>query len=152
MKNFVQKPKPPEPRSIKGAPITRYMVRNLITFRPDTEIDIVIDTFLERGITGAPVLNEQNEIVGLIDDKDCLGVLVQDAYHNQPGARSTVDAYMTNVMRTISEDADVIEAANIFLRTPYKRLIVVDHTGKLVGQVTRRDILRAVKDIKSTTW
>ncbi len=151
MKNFVQKPKPPESRTLQGAPITQYMARQLITFRPDSEIDTVINTFLEKGITGAPVLNDQKEIVGLIDDKDCLGVLFQDAYHNQPG-RTTVDAYMSNVMRTISVDADIIDAANIFLRTPYKRLLVVDHAGKLVGQVSRRDILRAIQEMKSTTW
>lgn len=152
MKNFTQKPKPPESRSLKGAPITEYMVKNLITFSPDTEIGIVIDTFLEKGITGAAVLNENNEIVGLIDDKDCLSVLVQDAYHNQPGGKTTVDAYMTNVMRTISVDADIIDATTIFLRTPFKRLLVIDHDGKLVGQVSRRDILRAIKDMKATTW
>lgn len=152
MKNFTQKPRPPESRSLQGAPIVNYMVKNLITFSPDTEIETVINTFLEKGITGAPVLNEKQEIVGLIDDKDCLGVLFDDAYHNQPGGKSTVDTYMTNVMRTISMDADVIDAANIFLRTPYKRLLIVDHDGKLVGQVSRRDILRAVKDMKSTTW
>ena len=152
MKNFTQKPKPPESRTLQGASITKYMVTNLVTFRPETEIDTVINTFLERGITGAPVLNENNEIVGLIDDKDCLSVIVQDAYHNQPGGKTTVDAYMSNVMRTISVDADVIDAANIFLRTPYKRLLVVDHNGKLAGQVSRRDILRAIQDMKNTTW
>jgi predicted transcriptional regulator len=152
MKNFTQKPKPAESRSLQGAPITKYMVTNLITFRPDTEIDTVINTFLEKGITGAPVLNENKEIVGLIDDKDCLTIIVQDAYHNQPGGKNTVDAYMSNVMRTISVDADVIDAANVFLRTPYKRLLVVNHDGTLAGQVTRRDILRAIKDMKSTTW
>jgi len=152
MKNFVQKPKAPESRTLVGAPITKYMVTNLITFRPDTEIETVINTFLEKGITGAPVLNDQKEIVGLIDDKDCLTVMVQDAYHNQPGGKSTVENYMSNVMRTISVDADVIDAANVFLRTPYKRLLVVDHNGRLAGQVTRRDILRAITDMKSTTW
>lgn len=152
MKNFMQKPRPPESRVLKGAPITKYMVSNLITFRPDTDIETVIDTFLEKGITGAPVLNEKQEIVGLIDDKDCLNILVQDAYFNQPGGKSTVETYMSNVMRTISMDADVIDAANVFLRTPYKRLLIVDHSGKLLGQVTRRDILRAIKDLKSTTW
>ena len=151
MKNFVQKPRPPESRALKGAPITQYMATNLITFSPDTEIDVVISTLLERGITGAPVLNEHKEVVGLIDDKDCLNVLVHDAYHNQPG-RTTVEAYMTNVMRTISVDADIIDAANIFLRTPYKRLLVIDHAEKLVGQVSRRDILRAIQEMKSTTW
>jgi predicted transcriptional regulator len=152
MKNFMQKPKAPESRSLQGAPITKYMVTNLITFSPETEIDMVIKTFLDKGITGAPVLNEKKEIVGLIDDKDCLSVIVQDAYHNQPGGKTTVETYMSNVMRTISVDADIIDAANVFLRTPYKRLLVVDHDGKLAGQVTRRDILRAIQDMKNTTW
>jgi predicted transcriptional regulator len=152
MKNYTQKPKPPESRALQGAPITEYMVRNLITFRPDTAIDTVIRTLLDNNITGAPVLNENKEIVGVIDDKDCLSVLFHDAYHNQPGSRSTVGNYMSNVMRTISIDADVIDAAHIFLRSPYKRLLVVDHDGRLVGQVTRRDILRAVREMKHTTW
>jgi predicted transcriptional regulator len=152
MKNFVQKPKPPEPRTLTGAPITEYMARNLITFTPETEMATVINTLLEKKISGGPVLNEKNEIVGLIDDKDCLGVVVQDAYHNQPGGKETVSMYMSNVMRTINVDADVVDAVNIFLRTPFKRLLVLDHDGKLVGQISRRDILRAIKDMKSTTW
>lgn len=152
MKNFVQKPKPAESRTLQGPPVTDYMARNLITFKPETEIDTVIRTLLDKGISGAPVLNDNGEVVGLIDDKDCLSVLVQDAYHNQPGSVTTVSAYMSNVMRTISIDSDIIDAANIFLRTPYKRLLVVDHAGKLVGQVSRRDILRAIGEMKSTTW
>ena len=152
MKNFIQKPKAAESRSLRSAPVTQYMATQLITFTPETDIDTVINTLLDRGITGAPVLNDQKEVVGLIDDKDCLNVLVHDAYHNQPGPQNTVSAYMSNVMRTISVDTDIVEAANIFLRTPYKRLLVLDHNGKLVGQVSRRDILRAIRELKSTTW
>lgn len=152
MKNYVQKQKGPETRALQSAPVSDYMATNLITFRPDTDIDAVINTFLEKRISGAPVLNENKEIVGLIDDKDCLSVLLQDAYHNQPGGKSTVDLYMTNVMRTISVDADIIDVANIFMRTPFRRLLVVDHDGKLVGQITRSDILRAIRDMKATTW
>jgi predicted transcriptional regulator len=104
MKNFVQKPKATEPRSLRSAPVTQYMATQLITFTPETAIDTVINTLLDRGITGAPVLNDQKEVVGLIDDKDCLNVLVHDAYHNQPGPpQHTVSAYMSNVMRTISD-------------------------------------------------
>jgi predicted transcriptional regulator len=153
MKNFVQKPKSIEPRSLRSALVTEYMATQLITFTPETDIDTVINTLLDRGITGAPVLNDQKEVVGLIDDKDCLNVLVHDAYHNQPGPpQHTVSAYMSNVMRTISDNTDIVEAANIFLRTPYKRLLVLDKSGKLVGQVSRRDILRAIREMKVTTW
>jgi predicted transcriptional regulator len=132
--------------------ITRYMVINLITFTADTEIREVIDVLLEKKISGAPVLNEKNEIIGVIDDKDCLGTLVDSAYHNVPLRQKKVSAYMTNVYKTISIDSDIVDAANEFLKSSYKRLLVVDDQGRLKGQVTRSDILRAIKSANITNW
>ena len=107
----------------------------------------MINTLLENKITGAPVLNDKNDVVGLIDDKDCLKVLFDGAYHNLPTPNRRVLNYMTNVMRTVPDTADIYEVASIFLSTVYKRLLVVDDQGKLVGQISRRDILRAIHDI-----
>jgi CBS domain-containing protein len=153
MKNFQQKSVDTNQidRTITPPSVTEYMVTKLITFKPDTPISEVIDSLLENRITGAPVLNEFNEIVGLIDDKDCLNVLFGGAYHNSPVPVSdgTVASYMSNVMKTISVNADIFEVANKFLTTPYKRLLVMDDNGKLVGQVSRRDILRAIKDMNA---
>jgi len=59
---------------------------------------------------------------------------------------------MDDVMMTVQEDISIGEAANIFLETKYKRLIVLDRKGKLVGQISRRDILRAIRDINSIQW
>ncbi len=125
------------------------MVTDLFTFKLDTPINEVIDSLLENRITGAPVMNDLNEVVGLIDDKDCLNVLFGGAYHNSPVPVSddTVAAYMSSVMKTISIHADIFEVANIFLTTPYKRLLVMNDQGKLAGQISRRDILRAIKDM-----
>ena len=133
-------------------PVTKYMVTELITFTPDTDILLAINTLLEKEITGAPVLNENKELVGLIDDKDCLKVLIDSAYHNQPVSNRTVRHYMTNVMKTISIEANVVEAANEFLNSKYKRFLVVDLNGKLVGQVSRRDILKAIRSMKIANW
>ncbi len=138
--------------STKFEPVTKYMASDLITFKPDTPITEVIDTLLAKGISGAPVLNDRKEIVGLIDDKDCLRVLIDSAYHNQPGNNRNVKFYMTNVMKTISVEADVVEVANVFLNSKYKRLLVIDDKGKLVGQISRRDILRAIKSMNVPNW
>ena len=132
--------------------VTEYMTRHLITFKPDTPISDVVQSLLENRITGAPVLNDKNEVVGLIDDKDCLNVLVSSAYYNQPVEKDTVSAYMSNVMKSISIHSDIVTVANIFLTTPYKRLLVMDEQGKLAGQISRRDILRAIKDMNISTW
>lgn len=150
MKNFQQKSLDnyKEKKKTEIPSITDYMVKNLITFKPDTPIVKVIDKLLENKITGAPVLNEKGEVVGLIDDKDCLNVLVGGVYHNRPVGEDNVASYMSNVMRSISINSDIVDVANIFLTTPFKRLLVTDEKGRLAGQISRRDILRAIKDLK----
>jgi CBS domain-containing protein len=149
------RPKFADQNQIEDKPmVSNYMVgvTKLVTFTPDTPILVALDTLLEKRITGAPVLNDTGEVIGLIDDKDCLNILVGSGYYNHPVGKETVSSYMSNVMKTIPIDIDIFMAANIFLTTPYKRLIVVDEDHKLAGQISRRDILRAIKDLNTTTW
>ena len=72
MKNFQniavdQDPKQPE---TKVPSVEAYMTRELITFKKDTDINVVIRSLLDNKISGAPVLDEDGSVVGLIDDKD----------------------------------------------------------------------------------
>lgn len=153
MKNFQQKSVNATEKNLKfDAPsVTDYMTKDLITFKKETPIKEVIETLLKKRITGAPVLNDKNEVVGLIDDKDCLNVLVASAYYNQPSA-DTVSNYMTRVMKSASVHDNIVDIAYIFVSSKYKRLLIMDDDGKLVGQISRRDVLRAVKDLKANTW
>lgn len=149
MKNFKQKSLEPDPLRppFKAPLVTAYMTRKLITFSPDSFITEVIDSLLSNRISGAPVINSKKQVVGLIDDKDCLKVLVESAYYNQPATHSKVSHYMSNVMKSISDKDNIVDVANIFLSTKYKRLLVMDEDKKLVGQISRRDVLRAIKDM-----
>lgn len=128
------------------------MTSKLITFTPQTEISVAITSLLTNKITGAPVLDENGKVLGMIDDKDCLNVLVSGAYNNHPTARDTVANYMSDVLRTITVNANIIEVAEIFISTKYKRLLVMDKDGQLAGQISRRDILRAIADLNANTW
>jgi predicted transcriptional regulator len=152
MKNFKQNPSPPEVAGEEKQPISKYMATSLITFTPDSNIMEVVNILLEKRITGAPVLNGKREVVGIIDDKTCLKLLVASEYYNSPVSQQTVSYFMDDVMMTVQEDLSIAEAANIFLETKYKRLIVLDKDGRLVGQISRRDILRAIRDINSIQW
>jgi CBS domain-containing protein len=133
-------------------PVTKYMATDLYTFKPDTEIIEVIEVLLTRRISGAPVLDDDSKLVGLISEKDCLKLMIDSVYHNQPVSKGKVSEYMTTKLKTVSLEADVVDVANEFLKTNYKRFPVVDETGKLVGQVSRRDILRAIKAMNITSW
>ena len=151
MKNYQNKPveSNSQKQEFQGAPVTDYMVRekDLITFKPETEIMEVVETLLKHDITGAPVLGDKKELIGLIDDKDCLKVLFGSTYHNQPVSKRTASHFMSNVMKTLNIHADIYDVADIFLNSVYKRLLIVDDEGKLVGQISRQDILRAIHDL-----
>ncbi len=131
--------------------VTKYMATNLITFKPDDEIGSVISKLNDHQISGAPVLNDRKELVGIISEQDCLRVIIDSVYHNQPISKHLVKDYMQKDLITISVDADVVDVANMFLKHRFRRFPVVED-GILRGQVSKRDILRAAMKIKFTTW
>jgi CBS domain-containing protein len=132
-------------------PIRNYMTRDLITFTPDQDIEHVIETMIANEISGGPVLNEREELVGIITEKDCLRVMLDISYHNQMLSKSKVSDYMTPNPVTITLEHDVLDVADAFLKTHFRRFPVIEN-GKLIGQVSRRDILKAAKNIERTTW
>jgi len=133
--------------------VKKYMVelKNLITFHPDQDINEVIDVIIEKKISGGPVLDDAGTLVGIISEKDCLRIIVDQAYHNQPFSSPKVADYMTKKVVTLSHDSDIVGAASQFLNSPIRRLPIV-RDGVLLGQVSRRDILRAAKNISPTRW
>lgn len=137
----------------KYEPVTSYMVgvNDLITFSPDQTIEEAIEIIIEKRISGAPVLDANGKLVGMLSEKDCLRIIVDQAYHNLPIESKKVSDYMTAEVKTVSPEHDVVSAANLFLHTPIRRMPVVEN-GVLKGQISRRDILRAAKNFKATTW
>jgi len=58
---------------------------------------------------------------------------------------------MTKDVKTLSAEQDIVSVANSFLTSPVRRFPIIDK-GVLIGQISRRDILRAAKEIEFTTW
>lgn len=131
-------------------PITQYMTTHLITFNSEQDIGEVIDSMLRFQISGAPVLNEDQELVGLISEKDCLRALLCNTYHNDPYRSCKVKDYMARNVMTISAGANVIDVANMFVKTSFRRFPVVED-GRLLGWVNRHDILKAAWKLRNCT-
>ena len=132
--------------------IEKYMVplSNMVTFTPDQPIQDVISIIVKKKIAGAPVLDDQHHLVGIISEKDCLRLIVDQAYYNMPPETRKVSDYMTPKVQSLSPKTTVVEAAVEFLNSPIRRFPIVEN-GLLIGQVSRRHILKAAQDIKSTT-
>lgn len=138
-------------QDVKYEKISDYMAKDLVTFTPDMEIAEAIDIMLKKRISGGPVLNERRELVGMLSEKDCLKVLVQSSYHNIPSGKGKVADYMSENVKTLEMDTDVVTCANEFLTTYFRRFPVT-HNGVLKGQISRRDIMRAAQKIQGSTW
>jgi CBS domain-containing protein len=133
--------------------IMKYIVplTQMVTFKPDQNIQEAIDTIIEKRISGAPVLDDHRHLVGNLSEKDCLRIIIDQAYHNQPVTDKKVSDYMSTKVHTFSPSTSVVEAAIEFLNSPIRRYAVVDN-GVLIGEISRREVLRAARNIKSTTW
>lgn len=150
--NFTgRKAEDPKTRAMNFPSVVKYMATDEITLSPDITISEAIDILLDNKLTGAPVLDEDRRIVGFLTEKDCLRVMIDSAYNNMPFDDKTVANYMSTVVKTVSTDHDILDIANEFLTTHFRKFPVV-HEGKLVGQVSRRDILRAIRQLDNTTW
>ena len=133
--------------------VKKYMVHvsKLITFSPDQLVSEAIDIILEKKISGAPVLDKTGRLVGMLSEKDCLRLIIDKAYHNMPNENKKVSDYMTREVRTVAAELDIVTVANRFLVSPVRRLPVVED-DVLIGQISRRDVLKAAREIEATTW
>jgi CBS domain-containing protein len=123
------------------------MSKTLVTFTPETSIYEAIRTLIQRRISGAPVVSSDGQMLGVLSEHDCLRVLSSDQFYaGEQGETGLVRDFMTEPILTIPPDLDIYGVAHYFLNSPVRRLPVVEG-GTLVGQVSRRDVLRGIDEI-----
>lgn len=131
--------------------VSDYMTRELITFRPDQMVEEVIQALLKYKISGGPVVNENNELIGIISEGDCLKDISESRYYNMPMEQHKVENRMHKKVETIDGNMNVFDAAKVFLDSKIRRFPIVEN-GKLVGQISQKDILKAALEMKGHNW
>lgn len=123
--------------------VREYMDRYVETLSPDTDIMEAVDFLVEKRITGAIVVNGRRELAGMLTELDCLRLLTHgDARQEAP--RGKVRDFMTTDVKAIPPTMDIYYCAGLFMSVPYRRFPVVED-GRIVGAITRFDLLRAVR-------
>jgi predicted transcriptional regulator len=118
-----------------------YMSTQVVTLHPDMDILEAVQILADRGIPGAPVVDDLGNIVGLLAEKDCLEAVLKATYHEEWGGR--VAEYMQTRVRTIDAGMGIIDAAQLFVETSLRGFPVVDNQ-RIVGQLNRSDLLKAL--------
>jgi CBS domain-containing protein len=116
-----------------------FMVTDLITISPEADVLDATRLLLEHRISGAPVVDAKGRYLGVFSEKSSMHVLLDAAYGELPTRE--VRAFMDSEAQTITPETHLLSVAQVFLLTPFRRLPVLED-GRLVGLVSRRDVLR----------
>ncbi|MEM7078642.1 MAG: CBS domain-containing protein [Pseudomonadota bacterium] len=129
---------------MKAIQVKDFMSTNLVTLQPDTHVVAAMEILLKNKISGAPVLDAQGELVGVLSEVDLMQVVVQDSYYDQ--SMGIVGDYMQAKVDCVDPNMDIYTLAEKFIKEHRRRFPVINQDGKLVGQISRRDVLRAAED------
>ncbi|HMK53656.1 MAG TPA: CBS domain-containing protein [Methanobacteriaceae archaeon] len=148
------------------------MQKEVIKFQSDDRIIDVAQSLRKNNISGAPVVNEENHLVGIISEGDIMRLLEihspkinlilpapldlielpvrmkhefdEIAEDMERASSVIIGEIMTHKVITIKREATINDAAELMDKNDVKRLPVIDDNGKLVGIVTRGDIIAAM--------
>lgn len=142
-----------EPEKVESAPIcvSDYMSKNLVTFRKDQTVFDVMEMLMKHKISGGCVVDESGKLLGVISEGDCIKHISDSRYYNMPMDEHSVEKRMTCNVETIDPDMNVLDAAKKFIEHKFRRFPIV-RDGKLIGQLSQSDVLRAAVNMKGQNW
>ncbi len=129
--------------------VRNFMSTNIVTLDPDLDVLKAIHVLLRHNISGAPVVDQQGALVGMLTERDCMKVALDAAFHQQSGG--TVRDYMATDVISVSAEESIVTLARKFYEDTFLRFPVVDGSG-MVGIISRRDVMRAMGEYWKVEW
>jgi CBS domain-containing protein len=126
----------------KSCVVKDYMARTLVTVKPETDVLDAIHELVQHRIAGAPVVDDEGNLVGMLSELDCMKVALNAGYHGNWGG--PVRDFMSDGVKTVDAEMSIIDLAQLFITSRYRRFPVM-MGNRLVGQISRRDVLRALE-------
>ena len=124
------------------------MTARLVTLSPGMRALDAAKLLLKHSISGAPVVSDEGKLLGLLSEYDCLRAIASAEYDlDNRDAILVVGDLMTTECHTIPPERDLFAIAHEFVKLRVRRLPVVEE-GRLIGQVSRRDALRAATELR----
>ena len=127
------------------------MSTNMVLFKKDQSVIEVVEKLMKYRISGGPVINDKDEVIGIISEGDCIKQISESRYYNLPMEATSIEKYMTTQVETIAPDENLFDAAELFINSKRRRFPVVENR-KIVGVVSQKDILRTALLLKGYNW
>lgn len=131
---------------LDSVPVRDYMTPadKLVKLAPTMEVMAAINQFVKHHISGAPVVDGDGRLVGMLSEMDCMqvGLIAAD----DTCVAGPVSQFMRSGVVSVSPDDSLTQLAQLFLSKPFRRYPVMEN-GRLVGQISRSDVLRAINSL-----
>ena len=118
-----------------------YMARTLVKFKPEMDVLDAVHVLVKNRIAGAPVVDDEGSLIGMLSELDCMKVALNAGYHGDWGG--PVADFMTVDTQTVDAEMSIVDLAQVFIESRFRRFPVVQN-NRLIGQISRRDVLRAL--------
>lgn len=128
----------------KQLSVRDFMSGKAVSLQPDMDVVDAVKLLLSKRISGAPVVDERGNLVGMLTERDVLKHVVQARYHDELGA--PVSECMSPDVETVDIDENLMYVAARFAETKFRRYPVVDE-NRLVGVIHRQDVLKAILEL-----
>lgn len=122
--------------------VEHYMGRDLVTVSPQTELMHAVRKMIECDVSGLLVVEPDQNLVGIVTERDCIAAASAAGYYSEWGG--PVRRFMTAPVETVEPGESLIDVAARMASSTFRRFPVVDD-GRLVGLLSRRDVLRALE-------
>jgi len=116
------------------------MSTDVVSVQPDTPVTRAVELLIENDITGLPVVEPSGRLVGIVTEKDLIGVLC-----GQDAPSGTARDYMTDDVISFDEDDDIIAICECLISNHLRRVPILAD-GKLVGIISRRDLIKYIME------
>ena len=130
--------------SFQSVQVRHYMSAPLITTTADAYIEQVVQLISDHRISGLPVVERDHILIGMISEHDCIRALLSNVYHERVACSGQVGDWMIREVITVDIDTDIVTLSSRFIEERKRRFPVLDQ-GRLVGQISRSDVLRAMQ-------
>ena len=99
--------------NLKSCVVKDYMARTVVTFKPDTPVLDAVHTLVKNRIAGAPVVDDEGNLVGMLSELDCMKVALQAGYYGDYGG--PVRDFMSEGVKTVNIEMSIVDLAQVFI-------------------------------------
>lgn len=145
--------------------VSQFMIKDVIYASPNQTIKEVMQLLVDKRIGGVPIVNENNQLVGIVTDGDIIRsikpidrqlvdllfyITVLQGHNLETRIKDTIDLSILTIAKkrgivTVAIDDDLEKVVSIFSTHHFKKIPVVDDENRVVGILSRGDVLRTVQ-------